>query len=621
MAEKNIVRILWLSDIHFRKNYQAPVRVNGRKTPISAEDQKLLALQQYLRSFFEVVAEYQKPLERENESIDYVLISGDLAFSGAAEDYQMLNDLIVDPLKKLLSTTTSFLTIPGNHDVWRDSDDFFRHYLSNISFSTPEEYKEKMANLRRDFVFIKQENFHNLFNHYSSYFRNAILPSLNQEEISEEYRKNGLYGLIVNKEKNLVINLFNSAWFALGQRFDTILQREFLRDTFGKLKIYFENNEDWNARENYVGKLFEELITIKNATQEYGEQTMGESVMPVDEYIALLDRHSGAFAISCFHHSPNWIQYSSRYDTNLQRNDQLFYNQMLQRSNIVLTGHEHVPASVLAEKIQRDVVHLKGGMFLQDNVLREVEGEHRFSILEIDTRHFSFSERKYSYDWDEKNWNFDAAHSLYNETVKKRSVRFDTDKESRLSVALLGIPTIKNILSHFFIPKAIIDEMDIRLISAADPDYHLFGLHKNNTLQQLVIVPTGRAFFASRLISSRNRRKKTPHPFFDILRHAHTPSADLVVLVLTPDFLVDKTLRDRYIVPGTDMVEVFSEIVKKGDFIFNVSRHSFFSEFQSSEAKNKWLKINGIGFSDIKEIRFSNQVIPFWSIERYLGPD
>ena len=53
-----------------------------------------------------------------DNSIDLVLFTGDLAFSGKAEEYATLDTELVDPLRKLNITKDAvFLAVPGNHDL------------------------------------------------------------------------------------------------------------------------------------------------------------------------------------------------------------------------------------------------------------------------------------------------------------------------------------------------------------------------------------------------------------------------------------------------------------------------------------------------------------------------
>ena len=54
----------------------------------------------------------------ENVPIDLVVIAGDLAYSGAASEYERLRDQVILPLQALEMTKESkFIAVPGNHDL------------------------------------------------------------------------------------------------------------------------------------------------------------------------------------------------------------------------------------------------------------------------------------------------------------------------------------------------------------------------------------------------------------------------------------------------------------------------------------------------------------------------
>jgi predicted MPP superfamily phosphohydrolase len=91
------MRVLHLSDLH--------------ATARSAPDQRIL-----VNSMFEDVLELhsQKP-------IDLVVVSGDLAFGGTADDLTLAKTLLLDPLTEKLGLAPGHVVIvPGNHDIDRE---------------------------------------------------------------------------------------------------------------------------------------------------------------------------------------------------------------------------------------------------------------------------------------------------------------------------------------------------------------------------------------------------------------------------------------------------------------------------------------------------------------------
>jgi 3',5'-cyclic AMP phosphodiesterase CpdA len=103
-AEINMseITILHLSDLHFRKKekegHQALRREIGR--------QMIAGIKEHLNKF--------------NQELDFVVITGDIAFDG--KDYTEAEKFFAD-LKLILPSTVVFLPIPGNHDVNRDETD------------------------------------------------------------------------------------------------------------------------------------------------------------------------------------------------------------------------------------------------------------------------------------------------------------------------------------------------------------------------------------------------------------------------------------------------------------------------------------------------------------------
>lgn len=51
--------------------------------------------------------------------LDFVFFTGDLAFSGNTEEYVLLRERFLDPLKSILPDSCPIFTVPGNHDVNR----------------------------------------------------------------------------------------------------------------------------------------------------------------------------------------------------------------------------------------------------------------------------------------------------------------------------------------------------------------------------------------------------------------------------------------------------------------------------------------------------------------------
>jgi len=71
-----------------------------------------------LERLLEDIAKRQK-LDDRLGSMDLIVFSGDIAFSGQRSEYADTQEQVVDPLRGILGSKTSFLFAPGNHDLDR----------------------------------------------------------------------------------------------------------------------------------------------------------------------------------------------------------------------------------------------------------------------------------------------------------------------------------------------------------------------------------------------------------------------------------------------------------------------------------------------------------------------
>src|SRR5829696_409093 len=75
-----------------------------------------------------VIASFLRDVVAQNrdQQVEAVVVSGDIAFSGQAEEYRLAEEQFLDPLLELLSITRDRVVLaPGNHDINRDSIDPF----------------------------------------------------------------------------------------------------------------------------------------------------------------------------------------------------------------------------------------------------------------------------------------------------------------------------------------------------------------------------------------------------------------------------------------------------------------------------------------------------------------
>ena len=96
------IEILHLSDIHFKRNKDDENETFRKK--VSQE----------------MLAKIKEHIDSNNLNLDFVAVTGDIAFSG--KEYEEAKSFFKE-LKLVLPERTVFLAVPGNHDVDRDKVD------------------------------------------------------------------------------------------------------------------------------------------------------------------------------------------------------------------------------------------------------------------------------------------------------------------------------------------------------------------------------------------------------------------------------------------------------------------------------------------------------------------
>ncbi len=599
MNENITTRVLWLSDMHISSNYfenAMPIH------PRSARLKKFLD-------------DFESLLETISRPIDYVIFSGDLTAMSTTKDFKSFQSNIVTRIKRILGPKVKFISVPGNHDVFWKNTSFFDSLLSKLSKKISKKAKFP-SSLRTDYLAERREFFNQIFVNYTSYFKKHIEPTLQGVKLAN-HQKKGLCGFIIDKEKNLIINFLNSSWYALGNKFDMILL-----DAFdSQLKKYFESRKNGtvDTEINYLRSMVKELVSIKNVSSEYGGQIIGMSPSFGEKMLENISNSSNFFVLTTFHHSPNWLQYGEKYSYLIEDNDELFLNKLLNKTELLLTGHEHVPSSVKYEKLNNGTFHLKGGMFMQDDMFAEIMSQHRFSILEINSSKFKFNEEKYYYIWEDGgSWKKDSKHCLRNIQIEKKQPIFNSTKEQFYLSLFDKTSTICSIMEKYYWPENISKKYSIKKKTLL-PGLNILAFISDGITQKVILVVKSYLFYDS--ILKRRLNSKNEHVFTSLLKKVRPFSESLIITVIAPDFVVNKNMKAFYSdEKSVDLDEIHHSIVKHGDFIFNISRHRFFMQFESKlegVGKHIDLNVNGISFSEVKNVQFSNQILPFWTIEKF----
>ena len=157
------LKILWISDIHYSALY-----TDANKNAIQRD---------YLSSFMDYCMKLKE--------VDYILLSGDIAQSGASEEYEQFFNDILRPLLALNNLKEAeLLVIPGNHYVDREeSEGFFTNFINSII---------KKGFNRLEFLTQNPAEFKRSFSNYSKKFLEFQdrLP----KTVSSDYKENFLHG-------------------------------------------------------------------------------------------------------------------------------------------------------------------------------------------------------------------------------------------------------------------------------------------------------------------------------------------------------------------------------------------------------------------------------------------
>lgn len=329
----NTTKILWVSDIH-----------------IKVDEFKYYNIE----SYFDKMVNY---VEDEYPTLDYIIISGDIAFSGESEEYNLFREHFIEKIKMKYKNII-ILSIPGNHDI-----------MWNQLSPTDENFFTNNYNTRNKFISEQNEI---SFENYVNFFKNNILPTFNSKENIEHSFKNEkecmTHGYVIDINNKICFILINSAWLSFGQ---------------GLVNAFISNKEIFKYDKSIKDNLKTILSNVTNFP-EFGSQMIGSKFIENLKLLSnVFDNYNDHTVITVMHHPQNWLHYEELYGKTENIHNKKPLNQLKEHSHIFLTGHEHVPH--FANKItDNDPIHIKGGCFIDDYSTPFDEQENnRFSILEV----------------------------------------------------------------------------------------------------------------------------------------------------------------------------------------------------------------------------------------------
>jgi len=323
----NNFRIIWISDLHF--------------------DDICYNEESHLYNLALKLKNKVLDLIRDNSKIRiYVIISGDLAFSGKELEYDKLELFLNDTFDNTLDI--NFITIPGNHDVnWNSYLDIYLNgYFNN---NKPKEFLESLFLKKKNKV--EQFKLHQLFKNYSRFFRNYILQKNKAPiEYSNNYKDYGLYGFVIDNECKIIFILVNSSWFSRGHSIKNFLQTI-------KLKEPFVNDDIFDIAEitQESGKLWTGYNDTTDEFKNYSKELKN---------LLCSEKFHSYLKIMISHHPIEWLDPTELHNYSKPTYG-TFLSEVIKKSDLLLTGHIHPSPISLKEKlIDLDIHHFRGMMLI-----------------------------------------------------------------------------------------------------------------------------------------------------------------------------------------------------------------------------------------------------------------
>lgn len=342
---KDKINLLWLSDIHLKELTDYPKGI----------------VEEYLESFHNYIDNLRIEL-------NFLVLSGDISYSGKQNQYEDFTKYIIDPLKTKYPPL-QVISIAGNHDV--------NLTLSNFDFFKIEGDKVLVEN--KEAYLTNESNYQKVKEHFVHY---TYFTKKHNEGLTDS-----LFGITVDNENKILFIQLNSAWFSIGPEIDNSIIEYVKSEKITDIKL---------------------ILKLKNKLNEYGNQIVG--LGKINEILQKVKEkeYKRFLKVIIQHHPPSWLEWNQLYNEKDVGLTKLF--QLYKASDLLLTGHEHVPVNVLNEKLGDNLTHIKGGMFLPHGLDESITTESvdlsncRFSIIEINNGNNEIIENRHRYDNFEKKW-------------------------------------------------------------------------------------------------------------------------------------------------------------------------------------------------------------------------
>lgn len=338
-----MINILHLSDLHLSENND------------NRRDQTLKTFKEDLVKFF------NEP--QNNQWLpNFVVISGDLTFTGSAKEFTKVEELIIDWKKVFNIGDTNIIVTPGNHDKFRrdseikivemfDGNSGIKDLKSTISI-----YQENIEK-----KLIKDSDRVDIFSNYNSFARNLKLKMSEKLAVKgwdpDFDKTQGAYFYQLESGVDIVFVTINSSYYCLGGELD-----------YGRLKL--------DAA--FIEEVDKKIIQIK--------QSMDRRVI----------------VVSVMHHNPSWFKWEDKLSL---PDAPATYSKITSFSDLILSGHEH-SVKYFPDFLNFSAHSIIGGA-TYTNEKKDKFYSNNFSIIQIDEKEFTFKRKNFVFSSDEgrlKNW-------------------------------------------------------------------------------------------------------------------------------------------------------------------------------------------------------------------------
>lgn len=574
MKDNKFTRILWISDIHFRGEYN------------SNTSEYIGNLAPFLKSFLDSVKE-----QNENHTIGTVILTGDLAFSGSEADYIALDKLLIAPLREILGTKTKFVAIPGNHDVERKGVEAIFDKVRNTKEALEVAFKDYInkAKLLKDY----EKNYIKLFENYTNYLK---IANINTDLIGSRIG-NRLFGYLVDDNTKTIYFLFNTAWFCLSGSIKSIGN-----DSISNLLEGTSITSEVERTE--LKNKIEKFIELYAYTNENGGQLIGSNLIDDSEdllnKIISLEYHEYT-KITLLHHPFSWLSWEEMYSFG----NKSFLRTIVKNSDIILTGHEHVPEYIVPSLIFDHSWHISAGMFLNDNIkstksLTDNFPHNRFSLLDIFDN--GVKEAKFLYEPVKATWNY----SLTKYLPFHRSYKYIFSDTELLNNKVSSFVENSDFVIKFFETNKEV-KLEVTKPSQHDSENDMYVIDAYQEVDRnnywIVVRPKVDFYYQKELPEfDQNYKHHLDEKITYLIKKAAGKSVYIAFLSL--DLLVFPQIYNVDTNQSHENVreDLFGKITQEADLHFDRYRHHFFN------------RSVGIPFDKISSLNFVNIIVPYWKL-------